>query len=534
MSEKEVIKLTDGKAAEASQRRLADKSSQDGRSDRHAGIMNLQRSAGNRAVASLLQNNMSPASSNDNMTVGAPDDSYESEADRVADEVLQGAGSPCPESAANNPAQDGQHLSPAARRFWESRFGYDFSDVKVHAGKTAEDAANSLDADAYTVGSNIVLGPGQDAQDARLMAHELTHVIQQGGAQSTGSGVSVPVSQMPSNSGGAQAQRQTKGQAKKSGVAQYSISPSQIKKFINDKNNPEVSRLVEGNQFNGRPSEVKLPNAPPDAPKWRLKIDLMYKGGGTAGDTHEEEDKTQLPANTRQINININPFRVEPNPEYEKAIPNVSERGHTLLAQTVYHELVHALIIIENAMPVGAKHSATYNRFKKQLAVANSASFSLLKSAVTDKLEELVAMARGGSKQTDEQATVNKMLEYLINEKFAHQAADVAFRPRGADKPKESLNRKVAKSYSKTVGEKILSWSREKGLRPPANLDNWKTPWDKKVASLVEPVYELFKEIDSQQAHPLDELMPQPTFGAKALRDDPEPAELEGLKRKKQ
>jgi hypothetical protein len=77
----------------------------------------------------------------------------------------------------------GQALDPATRQFMESRFGQDFSNVRVHTDTQAATSATSVNALAYTVGKNIVFGANQYApQTARgkqLIAHELTHVMQQ-------------------------------------------------------------------------------------------------------------------------------------------------------------------------------------------------------------------------------------------------------------------------------------------------------------------------------------------------------------------
>lgn len=65
----------------------------------------------------------------------------------------------------------------------ESRFGHDFSQVRVHSGAVAEQSARMVNADAYTVGRNIVFASGQyaphTADGRKLIAHELTHVVQQ-------------------------------------------------------------------------------------------------------------------------------------------------------------------------------------------------------------------------------------------------------------------------------------------------------------------------------------------------------------------
>jgi hypothetical protein len=85
----------------------------------------------------------------------------------------------------------GQPLDSGTRAFMEPRFGYDFSRVRVHANAQAAKSAEAVNAQAYTVGSNIVLGANQvgagNMSHQRLLAHELAHVVQQGGRQPGGS-----------------------------------------------------------------------------------------------------------------------------------------------------------------------------------------------------------------------------------------------------------------------------------------------------------------------------------------------------------
>jgi hypothetical protein len=88
----------------------------------------------------------------------------------------------------------GRALERAMRDFFEPRFGHDFSRVRVHADARAAASARALNARAYTVGANIVFGSGlyQPGTEPgrRLLAHELTHVRQQGMApRSMGVGV---------------------------------------------------------------------------------------------------------------------------------------------------------------------------------------------------------------------------------------------------------------------------------------------------------------------------------------------------------
>ena len=77
----------------------------------------------------------------------------------------------------------GQPLDAQTRAFMEPRFGHDFSGVRVHTDARAAESARLVNALAYTVGNNVVFGAGQFAPQTpsgqRLMAHELTHTVQQ-------------------------------------------------------------------------------------------------------------------------------------------------------------------------------------------------------------------------------------------------------------------------------------------------------------------------------------------------------------------
>jgi hypothetical protein len=128
----------------------------------------------------------------------------EREADRIAGEALRG---PSPRSArpvnvtrvtpSTAPAPEetkevaratrggGAPLEPTLRTHMERKLGFDFSSVRVHAGPDARVSASRLDAQAFTVGRDIVFGAGQFAPGStsgrQLIAHELVHVMQQRG-----------------------------------------------------------------------------------------------------------------------------------------------------------------------------------------------------------------------------------------------------------------------------------------------------------------------------------------------------------------
>ncbi|HMG36605.1 MAG TPA: DUF4157 domain-containing protein, partial [Blastocatellia bacterium] len=184
----------------------------------------LQRSAGNQAVARMLREKVLQAK----LRVSQPTDASEIEADRVAEQVTRSS-DPCVSSpkgidhsrrdsvgightahpAASGSAQPiqraatratseqtgfrslrnlagaGRPLDSLLREQMESRFDEDFSHVRLHYDREAAKSAEQVNARAYTVGRNIVFGAGQyspETHDGRkLLAHELTHVVQQSG-----------------------------------------------------------------------------------------------------------------------------------------------------------------------------------------------------------------------------------------------------------------------------------------------------------------------------------------------------------------
>lgn len=81
----------------------------------------------------------------------------------------------------------GKPLDPTIQREMEQRFGCDFSRVRVHTGPIAEQSARDVNARAYTIGNSLVFGAGEfdpwTRQGRRLLAHELTHVVQQSGGE---------------------------------------------------------------------------------------------------------------------------------------------------------------------------------------------------------------------------------------------------------------------------------------------------------------------------------------------------------------
>jgi hypothetical protein len=211
-------------------------------SERNRQLAQLHRSYGNQAILGMLSR--SPSAIQTKLTVNKPGDHFEQEADRVAHHVMRmtapsmvqrscsacqaedqvqrkcaeceeeenktglqrkeaGAGPEfAPPSVQAVLSSPGHPLDPATRAFMEPRFGYDFSQVRVHDDQRASESARDVNALAYTVGRHTVFGAGQYLPGSiggrQLIAHELAHVIQQGFA----AGQEHSVQRQPADNGG--------------------------------------------------------------------------------------------------------------------------------------------------------------------------------------------------------------------------------------------------------------------------------------------------------------------------------------------
>jgi hypothetical protein len=160
-----------------------------------------------------------PAKIQPKLAINPPGDIYEQEADRISEQVGRmsepcACGGGCKNCQAKKPSQKhftlqtkpvqasdtgqiaappivhevlagpGQPLDSSTRDFMEPRFGYDFSRVRVHSDARAAASAQSVNALAYTAGTDVVFAAAQfspaTTQGRKLLAHELTHVVQQG------------------------------------------------------------------------------------------------------------------------------------------------------------------------------------------------------------------------------------------------------------------------------------------------------------------------------------------------------------------
>jgi hypothetical protein len=199
-----------------------------------APLLRIQRAAGNQAVLRYLQRKCScggtcDACKSHGLPIGPTDDPHEREAEQTAEHVMSGGVlqrkcSQCKEEeeetrtrklqrqeAGAGPAtappvvhevlnSPGRPLDHATRGFMEPRLGSNFGGVRIHTDSRAAESARSVSALAYTVGQDIVFASGQyspeSATGKRLLAHELTHVVQQqqwGGSGTLAASSSAPV-----------------------------------------------------------------------------------------------------------------------------------------------------------------------------------------------------------------------------------------------------------------------------------------------------------------------------------------------------
>src|SRR5262245_27436808 len=173
----------------------------------YGAILSLQQSVGNRTLSQLLQSELTSRHSSsavlqrkcsDCDSGGSPcnscRDSDEARLQKAPDSGAGAgwrAGDNAPPIVHDVLRSSGNPLEPSTRQLMENRFGHDFTSVRVHVGRRAADSAAAVGALAYTVGNHVVFGSGQyspvSGRGQDLLAHELTHVVQQGRASIGGS-----------------------------------------------------------------------------------------------------------------------------------------------------------------------------------------------------------------------------------------------------------------------------------------------------------------------------------------------------------
>lgn len=456
-------------------------------------VIQLQQSYGNRCVQRLIESMAAQAK----LTVNAPSDGYEHEADEVADVVTKAATSqaqrqvaeeeqarmtPLPQrekeeeirserlGATITPLGErqpgnsfdaaselesrliaqkgsGSPLPAEVRTFMEPRFGVDFGDVRVHTGGEAAKMNRELGAQAFTLGQDIYIGPndyvpGTDA-GKRLLAHELTHVVQQTG------GSTRSITPLPSSIAG-MVSLGTVQRKPATGLAAAVVTTLYAKDayaFWKDKANKDKP-LKDLSDFLMKKVNEKLP----------YPCKAVYSTSGTAG----AFDRT-----TWTIEMNTADFSQRPD---VSKVGDLDQGEVAEVVDTIYHEARHA----EQAFRIAqmqAEQGKTAEEIEKGLSipaeVAAVAAANPLKGAVETKgwepftggryekyvgevagLRDEINDMRGvfGSGNASTKITkltpkINK-IETHLNDFFAKEKDKIE---KIADKDKESVDKSVLK-----------------------------------------------------------------------------------------
>jgi len=182
--------------------------------------LHLQQELGNQEIQRMIKSGIIQPK----LKISHPNDPYEREADKVADQIMRMSVSDfiesdiqephnklqrkkCSECEMNekeeefkisrkstssssletpdeisnqiNNTSGGKSLDSNMKSFMESRFNHDFSNVRIHDDSRSKQLARSVNARAFTTSNSIFLGENESVSDKKLMAHELTHVVQQ-------------------------------------------------------------------------------------------------------------------------------------------------------------------------------------------------------------------------------------------------------------------------------------------------------------------------------------------------------------------
>jgi len=167
----------------------------------------------------------------------------------------------------------GVPLAAKARASMESQFGHNFSQVRVHNDSHAAESASSLNARAYTFGNHIVFGGGRYSPNSqlgiRLLAHELTHVVQQRSGTSAVDASRIGTMEAP-------AEKEAQKVSATSCGGQYTIHERVGAQIQRDVDDPGRMADIHHNLFVSAPGTGGAPRRP-----W---VDATGAGGGTAAE----------------------------------------------------------------------------------------------------------------------------------------------------------------------------------------------------------------------------------------------------------
>jgi uncharacterized protein DUF4157 len=435
------------------------------------------------------------------LTIGASNDPLEQEADRIADQVLAApahlavsgalpriqrfAGQPAgqtdtaPASVDRVLASLGQPLDTTLQQDMEQRFGYDFSQVRVHSGGAAEQSAREVNANAYTAGHDIVFGAGQFVPGThegwRLIAHELTHVVQQSRADGIRVGQSKEKRGRPPISGVA-----TVDAATAPGVLQRRPKPANPKQAYADAlvqiNGIDATlyKYLSATVLNGGSKTVRTGTGvdnstkPPTTVKFAFDLDVKHD--------------SSLPSNTDAV--------------FDSGVPSLSSAAGATsvftasmtmkinpsatsasLATKLYHEGLHMILFMEEFLPSSpaSPHTTAFANYNK---IAKAHKDFATAVAEAEVFIDLDLSKRKVSQKGLAKKAADEMAAHLVEEKYVFDQEKVKFGT-------AFTNRQLAATY-------VMEGFKAFGVSASTN--------DKNVVSIFDKFAAVFDEIDKQTA----------------------------------
>ena len=437
------------------------------------------------------------------LALGASNDPLEREADRVADQVMAMTANPTVSGAAPRIQRytgqasgetgtaaasvnrvltsSGRPLEPALQQDMERRFGHDFSRVRVHAGGEAEQSAREVNANAYTVGHDVVFGAGQFApgtnQGRRLLAHELAHVAQQTGSVGTrlGQGNEKPgLSPIAARSGVAAVdvapassvvQRQPKPvdpkQAYADALAQIKGVDATLHKYLS------ATTLNGGSKAVRTGTGIDNSTQPPTTINFTFNLDLKHDSSLPSNtDAAFDSGVPTITSATGTANFTAS-MTMSVNPTATS----------TSLATKLYHEGLHMILFMEDILPStpASPHATTFANYNK---IAKAHKDFATAVAEAEAFIDLDLMKRKLSKPGFAKKAAGEMAAHLVEEKYVFDQEKAKF-------GSKFTNRQLAATY---VMEGFTA------IGATASVG------DKNVVSIFSKFAAVFDEIDKQTA----------------------------------
>ncbi|REG83998.1 eCIS core domain-containing protein [Algoriphagus antarcticus] len=220
---------------------------------------------------------------------------------RKSEATTTGIASESTSNLINASKSGGSQIPDQTKTFMETRFGYDFSDVRIHSGNDATTMSRDLNAKAFTVSNHIYFNQGNfspnTSEGKQLLAHELTHTLQQGGSAVKKKSLSKDTSEKHVNLGQSFIQRKFQ--------TQNTVTPSESKTTAENEIQPKKLFSQTKNFHNSLDA-----SAPPDDPQG-------FTGATTTQRVQTKaEVTTDFSTDVVQSNSRITDVRIKQNPEY--------------------------------------------------------------------------------------------------------------------------------------------------------------------------------------------------------------------------